>query len=54
MTFPINFVYGKLAGKVRNCDHVTMGCCNHYKHTPVAKHPDHEHMIAGVLAQPDL
>lgn len=39
--FPIDFAFGKPAGKVANSDHVTMGYCK-----PIAKYPDCDNVTA--------
>lgn len=47
--FPIIFTWGKLTGKVANCDYVTAGCYNHCK--LAAKHLNYDHETARMVQQ---
>lgn len=43
-SYPIDFVCGKLARKVKNADHVITRCCNYCECKPIAKCPDRDHV----------
>lgn len=47
--FPTDFVFRKLAGKVADGDHMTVGCCMHYKFDLVTKCLNCEDVTVGTL-----
>lgn len=53
-SFPIDFAFGKPAGKLAIKLYMTVRRYNWRKHKLVTKCPDHNHVIVGVLGWPKL